>query len=227
VRVAAVLLLGALAGCSSVDSVFSSKSSTTSSTGSVSLGNRIAGFITGQGSGSSTPSEAPSTPTSEDFECPRIDIRPGASTLLVNVPSPDQQAMGLKYQGIFVRAARECRVRAPDVTIKVGVQGRIIVGPAGGPGVLTVPLRYALVQESVGQSRTIWTKLYTVPVTISGTESNVTFTHIQEDLTVPIPSPADLDQYVIYIGYDPSGAAPEIKKKPGKSAPKPRAARTG
>ena len=55
------------------------------------------------------------------------------------------QALSLRYQATFVRAARECRVKGKDVNIKVGVQGRIILGPAGGPGELTVPLRYALV----------------------------------------------------------------------------------
>lgn len=133
--------------------------------------------------------------------------------------------MGLKYQGVFVRAARECRVSGREVSIKVGVQGRIIIGPAGGPGELTVPLRYALVQESVGQSKTVWTKLYTVPVTIPPSESGVIFTHVQDDLTVPIPSASDLAQWVIYIGYDPNGA-PVERKRPAKPA-KPRAAKTG
>lgn len=225
-RVAALLLAGVLAGCSSTDMLSSKSTTSSSSTGSVSLGDRISGFI-GGGSSQNTKgvSDTSQTPASEDFDCPRMDIRAGASTLLVNVPNADQQAMGLKYQGSFVRAARECRVQGRNVNIKVGVQGRIIVGPAGGPGELTVPLRYALVKELIGQSSVIWTKLYTVPVTIPGNEANVTFTHVQDDLTVPIPGAAELDQYVIYIGYDPSGV-PVERKKPAKPAPK-RPAKTG
>ena len=49
------------------------------------------------------------------------------------------------------------------MTIKLGVQGRIILGPGGGPGQVDVPLRFALVEEGM-QPKTIWTKFYQVPV---------------------------------------------------------------
>ena len=36
------------------------------------------------------------------------------------------------------------------VTIKVGVQGRVILGPAGrGPATIDVPVRFAVVREGV------------------------------------------------------------------------------
>ena len=54
-------------------------------------------------------------------------------------------------------------MRAGNVVIKVGVQGRIILGPAGAPGQLTLPVRIALVKEGL-EPKTIWTKLYMVPV---------------------------------------------------------------
>ena len=35
--------------------------------------------------------------------------------------------------------------------------------------------------------------------------ANVNFTHIAEDLTVPIPPASELENWVIYIGFDPTG----------------------
>ena len=72
----------------------------------------------------------------------------GASTLTIPPPPPDgsNEAMALRYQGNFVRAARECAVVGGQMVMKVGVQGRIIVGPAGGPGQVDVPLRIAVVE---------------------------------------------------------------------------------
>ena len=43
----------------------------------------------------------------------------------------------LRYQLSFGQIARECIVQPGMMTIKVGVQGRIIVGLAGGPGQTT------------------------------------------------------------------------------------------
>ena len=220
--IAMLLATTVLAGCTSTD-LFSSKTTTSSpSTGSVSLGDRISGFITGSTPSSAAASTSSSTPTSEDFDCPRIDIRPGASTLLMNATTDETDALGLRYQGTFVRAARECRVQAPNVSIKVGLQGRIIVGPSGGPGMVTVPLRYALVQEGLSSSRVLWSKLYVEQVQVPPQMQSVNFTHIQEDIVIPIPPAADLSEYVIYIGFDPTGAAEMAKpKRPAKPAKRP------
>jgi len=108
------------------------------------------------------------------------------------------------------------------MTIRVGVQGRIILGPGGGPGVVEVPIRFALVQEGV-QPKTVWTRFYKVPVTIAEGQPNVAFTHIEDDLTVPMPSQDVLESYVIYIGFDPMGAVDRSKKAPPPKAAKPKA----
>jgi hypothetical protein len=161
------------------------------------------------------------TETNEAFDCPLLDIREGASTLMVQGPG-EPNPLSLRYQASFVRAARECIVKGKDVTIKVGVQGRVILGPAGGAGQLTIPLRYALVHEELGQTRMIWSKLYVLPVTIQGQQPNVPFEHVEDDMTVPIPKASELENYIVYIGFDPNGLPPEHAKKapPPKAKPK-------
>jgi hypothetical protein len=161
------------------------------------------------------------TETNEEFDCPLLDIREGASTLMVQGPG-EPNPLSLRYQASFVRAARECIVKGKDVTIKVGVQGRVILGPAGGAGQLTIPLRYALVHEELGQTRMIWSKLYVLPVTIQGQQPNVPFEHVEDDMTVPIPKASELENYIVYIGFDPNGLPPEHAKKapPPKAKPK-------
>jgi hypothetical protein len=128
--------------------------------------------------------------------------------------SGEQGALSLRYQASFVRAARECIVKGKDVTIKVGVQGRVILGPAGGAGDLKIPLRYALVEEELGRTKMIWSKLYIIPVTVPDQQPNVEFKHVEEDMTVPIPNPDKLENYMVYIGFDPNGLPPEPRKSP-------------
>ena len=150
-----------------------------------------------------------------------MDIRNGASTLLVN-GGGEGDALGLRYQGTFVRAARECRVQNGQLSIKVGIQGRIILGPAGGPGEVTVPLRMALIQETLDTSKPLWSKLYIVRVQIPPNTPNVNFTEIADDLTIPLPKANDLSEMTLYIGFDPN--ATEAQKKPAPKAAKPRRA---
>jgi hypothetical protein len=156
-----------------------------------------------------------------DVNCPAVDIRRGASTLTIG-PTGDKAAMSLKYQGTFARAARECALVDGNMVMKIGVQGRIVVGPAGGPGQVDVPLRIAVVQETPGGSRPILTKFIRLAVTVGPNEGNALFTHIEEGLSFPLPTPtALLDDYTAYVGFDPLAAEAQDKDKE-KPKPKPK-----
>jgi len=179
---------------------------------------KVASFF----SGASQRDPQPVANAQPDVDCPLIDIRQGASTLTIPPPPLDgaNEAMALKYQGVFVRAARECRIVSGQLVMKIGVEGRIIVGPAGGPGQVDVPLRIAVLDAPASGSKMVVTRLIRIPVTI-GNDGNVAFTHIEDNLTFPLPSSAELDSYIVYIGFDPVGAAQEDQAK-GKPAAKPK-----
>jgi len=148
---------------------------------------------------------------------------PIASSTLTIGPTGDKAALSLKYQGTFARVARECAVVDGNMVMKIGVQGRIIVGPAGGPGQVDVPLRLAVVQEAPGGTKPIVTKFIRIPVTIGPNEGYTTFTHIEEAMSFPLPTPtALLDDYIAYVGFDPLSAEAEDQQKQ-KPKPKPKA----
>ena len=172
----------------------------------------------------STSSKATTANASEpdtDVECPSVSVRTGAATLMIGNKTSEGEpsALDLKYQATIVRTARECQVNSGIMNMKVGIEGRVITGPAGGPGTVDVPLRIAVVQEGVNP-KTIASKLGQVQVTISGTVDRVPFTFIESDISFPLPQPiANIDAYVVYVGFDPAGAQ-EKKKPAGKPKPK-------
>ena len=153
--------------------------------------------------------------------CPNVDIRQGAGTITINTNARDPSAMQLRYQISVGQTARECANVAGNLTIKVGMQGRVVLGPAGTAGAIEIPVRYALVEEGP-QAKTVYSKLYRVPVSVGEGQNSVAFTHIEEAMSVPMPSPAVLDRYVIYVGFDPLGSAqerqPAKKKRPARPA---------
>ncbi len=108
------------------------------------------------------------------------------------------------------------------MTMKIGIEGRAITGPAGGPGTIDVPLRIAVVQEGVNP-KTITSKFAREQVTITSDADRGTFTHIDPDISFPMPQPAaNIDAYVVYVGFDPLTAEQERRKPAAK--PKPRVA---
>jgi hypothetical protein len=164
-------------------------------------------------------SAAPAATSLED-NCPGVDIRTGAGTLAVAAKPQDPTANDLRYQLTFLELARQCFVEAGTVRMRVGVQGRAVMGPAGSPSQVTAPIRYAVVQEGV-QPKTIVTKFRRVPVALD-TNSTV-FTDIEEDLSFPMPTLNDLEKYVVYVGFDDAGdrGQPQSKKKAPPKAQKP------
>jgi hypothetical protein len=194
------VLVVTLGGCSSLG-----LSSAPASGESVSVTDRISNLFRG----TSTPApQSSQVPLSEEIDCPTVDIRTGASTITVYGPG-EQTSTNVRYQATIGQMARECGIRAGALAMKVGVQGRIILGPAGGSGQLDVPIRIALVEEGPSP-KTLWTKLYRVPVQIPGGQSNIPFVHVENDLTVPRPS--DIESVIVYVGFDQT-AAPEPKTR--------------
>ena len=119
----------------------------------------------------------------------------------------------LRYQLSFGQFARECRAADGTFNIKVGVQGRVVLGPQGGPGNVEVPLRYAVVREGP-EPKMIVTRFKRIPVTVGPNDTNVPFTDVEDGLTFPVPPAAELEAYVVYVGFD------EIGEKPARPAPK-------
>lgn len=199
--------LGALvAGCSSVGAPNSAVSEAPPSS--------IADFFTGA-SAKGPQTVAGAQP---DFNCPPIEIRRGASTLSIGPNGEQTSAMTVKYQVSFAREARECAVVDGNMVMRVGIEGRAVVGPLGGAGQIDVPLRLAVVQEIPGGMRAITTKFVLIPVNIQPGQGNVPFTHIEDGVAFPIPSPPSLlDNYIVYVGFDP--ASVEARTRP---AAKPR-----
>jgi hypothetical protein len=164
---------------------------------------------------------APGVPA--DLNCPAVEVRRGAATLTVG-PTGERTAMTLKYQASFVRLARECSTVEGNMVMKVGVEGRIVLGPAGSPGQVGVPLRFAVVQETPSSGmRPIATKFIMVPVDV-GSTGNTPFVYVEEALSFPIPTPAtSLDEYLVYVGFDPVSAEAQSKApkaRPPKDKPK-------
>jgi hypothetical protein len=153
-----------------------------------------------------------------DEDCPVVQVRTGAATLAIALRAEQPSPQDLRYQLSFTDTARQCAIVGTDLRMRVGVQGRVVIGPAGAPTQVEVPLRYAVVREGVAP-RTITTKFRRFPVPMGPGATNVLFTDIEEDLTFPIPSQKEIEAYVVYVGFDDLGDR-DRRPAPKKSAPR-------
>lgn len=156
-----------------------------------------------------------------DFACPPIQVRGGAGSWQVTEGGAEG---GIRYQATLGQFARECRYTSPEMNMRVGIQGRVLLGAKGGPGKVNVPIRLAVVKEGpVPES--VWTKFYSVPVEIGPNVLQVDFGLVADDVNFPRPDAATLDKYVVYVGFDPQSAAtadrPARQRPAQQTRPKP------
>jgi hypothetical protein len=150
----------------------------------------------------------------DDLTCPPVSIRAGASTYAVAAPGKQPIGNDLRFQATITRTARQCTRTGDQIIARVGIQGRVIAGPAGAPSSVTIPLRVAVVQGGVNE-KTIATKAYQTTVSMSE-DSSVPFSLVAEELQYPVPPGGTGDSYIFYIGFDPQALKPEPKPKPVK-----------
>jgi hypothetical protein len=161
------------------------------------------------------PAPAPGQPAADDdIDCPQVTVRAGASTFGVGATGKPAVGNDVRYQASITKMARECIRNGSEITARIGIQGRVIAGPAGAPNTVEVPLRVAVVQGGVGE-KVIASKAYRTTVEMSEGGS-VPFTFVAEDLSYPMPSAAVADSYIFYVGFDPQALSPEPKARPKK-----------
>jgi hypothetical protein len=148
-----------------------------------------------------------------ELDCPVVKIRAGASTYAVALPGKQPVGADLRYQATITRTARDCTRSGGQITARIGIEGRVITGPAGTPATVEIPLRVAVVQAGV-QERTIATKVYRTTVSMS--EGNVPFSLVGEDLVYSSPPGVTSDSYIFYIGFDPQALTPEAPARPAR-----------
>src|SRR5579859_5383803 len=108
-----------------------------------SLTDKLKGLF-GGGSSKSEDQQQPPPVASEpqtDMDCPQVTIRAGASTYAVAAPGKHPIGNDVRFQATITKMARDCTQVNGEITARIGIQGRVIVGPSGAPPSVEVPIR--------------------------------------------------------------------------------------
>ena len=170
----AALALGALAGCGSTGGE------------GVSLGERI--ILAG-------PTVPPEMSAEDrDVHCPTVGVIEGGAAIQAYSGGRVGDASALRSQITLGQLAREC-TGSPDgsTVVRVGVEGRALLGASGGAGRYTVPVRIVVKRGS----RIIGERVRQVSVAIPAGDTQGTFTLVEEGLLV---APADAESFEIEVG---------------------------
>ena len=157
--------------------------------------------------GSTVPEAKPKELAQREIDCPRLDVLEGTASL--RVAGSGDSAVGVSYQASMGQTARECRVENNKINIKVGVEGRVLIGTNGKSGTYTVPVRVVVKREKA----VIYSKLTRLSITVPFGDTQASFTHIEEGISLPLTENNPADEYDILVGFDPTAKMDKVEGK--------------
>ena len=146
------------------------------------------------------PTVPPSAPeAAAEVDCPSVAIMPGGAALRSYAGGRTGSPEALRNQLSIVNVAREC-IGQPDgsVLVKVGVEGRALIGPAGSGGQLEAPVRFVIRRGD----KVLANRARRATVALAQGEMQGSFVVVEDGLVVP-PKTGDFD---IEVGLGGSGA---------------------
>ncbi|ODT70559.1 MAG: hypothetical protein ABS75_11825 [Pelagibacterium sp. SCN 63-23] len=131
-------------------------------------------------------------------ECPPIKVRLGGEAMYYYGGGRTGDAQALQYQGVIDEATRNCVVANGQITVNMGVSGRVLLGPAGRQTSVNAPIRFAV--ERDGQA--IFSEKYTLPVAITPPAQMAEFVKVVDNVTIPYLGGETI---TIWVGFDTRG----------------------
>jgi hypothetical protein len=131
-------------------------------------------------------------------ECPPIKVRLGGEAMYYYGGGRVGDAKSLQYQGVIDETSRNCVVSNGQITVNMGVTGRVLLGPAGSQTSINAPIRFAV--ERDGQA--IFSEKYTLTVPIVPPSQTAEFVKVVENVTIPYLGGESI---TIWVGFDTRG----------------------
>jgi hypothetical protein len=132
--------------------------------------------------------------------CPEVRVLSNGVTYATFDPNHDGDQGYVRFLGSISQTAREClSVTDTGITMKLGVAGRVIAGPKGAPGKLTLPLRVTVIKQTT--NTVLFNKAYTANVTVAPNgDLTADFSQVIDPITFKRTA---LDEdLIVYVGFD-------------------------
>lgn len=152
--------------------------------------------------------------------CPKVILRDGTAYFNTygsggrKVASADDtvdagsqnDSSNIIYQAAITDVTRDCTHAGGTMTLNIAVAGKVVPGPLGKPGAITMPIRIVVMRGT----DVLYTKLHQYKVQVSDMSAATQFVFSDPAVAVPEPTIAN---YQVFAGYDEGSTATKPPKK--------------
>lgn len=148
------------------------------------------------GSAADKPAATPAASSAAAVQgfCPPITLRDGTAYYRTYAKGAKDDPTKVIYQASLADTTRSCARSETTLTITAMVQGRLVAGPEGKAGPVTLPIRVAVTDGD----KVLYSELTQFPVTLADVAQATQFV-----FTKDVAVPGDLGGLVkVHIGFD-------------------------
>jgi hypothetical protein len=137
-------------------------------------------------------------PGGASSHCPQVVAWPRDRLLTIYQPDHVGDANAIVHRGEISKLARECQLYSDRVIVKYGFAGRVLLGPKGGPGTVTLAVS---VRVAGAQQNTLATDKMSVTTTIPPDSPAGYFSMVRE-IAFPIVVGTRPEDYKVFVAFD-------------------------
>lgn len=130
--------------------------------------------------------------------CPRFVTWPRDSHLTIYEPGRIGDGLAIMHRGEITKTARECSMNGATVTVKYGFSGRILLGPRGQSGPISLPIN-VFVTDS--KRERITTDKLRVDASVA-VENPIGYFSAVRTVTFEVPEGSRPGEFEVYVGFD-------------------------
>lgn len=136
------------------------------------------------------------------FGCPRMTIASRDNNITFYEPGRAGDGLAIMHRGEITKTARDCEVMAGRVTVKYGFSGRVLLGPRGKPGAISLPVNVVVTDSKRAQ---VSGQAMKVDVFVEQDKPIGYFSAVQS-VTFDVPEGSRPGEFEINVGFDPKAA---------------------
>ncbi len=130
--------------------------------------------------------------------CPRFAVWPRDHHVTIYEAGKVGDGLSVRHRGEITQTARECQIQGTRVTVKYGFSGRVLLGPRGQPGMVSLPVSVFVTDAKRAR---ISNELATVDVAVSADKPIGYFSAVRT-LSFDVPQGARAGEFEVFVGFD-------------------------
>jgi hypothetical protein len=134
--------------------------------------------------------------------CPAFSVAPGGKNITIRSNSAEspKDVMSVLHRGEITKTARECASSPQGIVVKYGFAGRVLLGPQGKSGNITLPVKVTVVDDL---RRTVKSETLRLSVAVPSGQTSGYFSMVRT-ITVPIGPGMTAKSYQVNVAFDHS-----------------------